>query len=62
MQRILCWLFARVYRRWLWDDFYKSYRRPKHVYSWRSARVVSVRSDGKEVGVHGMQPCFLWFD
>ena len=62
MQRILCWLFAKVYRRWLWDDFYKSYMRPKHVYSWRSARVVSVRGDGTEVGVHGCTPCFLWFD
>lgn len=35
--RWLCWLWGRIYRRWLWDDFYKIHWKPIQVCGWRSA-------------------------
>ena len=56
MQRMLCWLFAKVYRRWLWNDWHQNYDTVTHVLGWRTARVVT-----KSGSVRCMTPCFWIF-
>ena len=60
-QWFLCPLFALVYKKWLWNEFYGTYDKVLHVKGWRSARVQSVSKSGVGVNVKYMQPCFLWF-
>ena len=58
LQRVLCWLFARIYKRWLWNDWYKEYETPIKVTGWRSALV----GYGKNLGMRrGVTPCFWIF-
>lgn len=40
-QRFLCWLFAIVYRRWLWNPYYKNHDRVLRVKGWRTALVIT---------------------
>lgn len=61
LQKVLCLVFARVYRRWLWNDFFSTYDRVLEVYGWRTARVVSIGFSGKQVSTRWMQPCFWIF-
>jgi hypothetical protein len=61
MQRVLCWLFAKVYRRWLWNEFYNNYDRVLKVHGWRTATVASVGKSGREVHRYIMAPCFWIF-
>jgi hypothetical protein len=56
MQRMLCWLFSMVYRRWLWNDWHQNYDTVTHVLGWRTARVVT-----KSGSVRCMTPCFWIF-
>lgn len=55
--RWLCWLWSRVYRRWLWNDFHKDYDRVTAVKGWRSARILT--TSGR---VAGITPCFWGLD
>lgn len=57
LQRVLCWLFSRVYKRWLWSEYFEEYDKVDHVFGWRSARV-SDRIGGRS----HMSPCFWWFE
>ena len=50
-------LWALVYRRWLYDDYYKNYYKVLRVKGWRSALVE--RKSGERMS---LSPCFLWFD
>ena len=34
-----CKLFSIVYRKYLWNDFYKTYDRVIKVHNWRTARI-----------------------
>ena len=49
--RIICWLWALVYRRWLDDE------RVTRVRGWRTARVTN-----KWGSVKTITPIFWWFD
>lgn len=44
VQKVLCWIFSKVYSRWLWSHFHKSYDRVVYVRGWRTARTVSAGS------------------
>ena len=58
LQKVLCWLFARVYRRWLWNDWYKEYETPLKVKGWRTALV----GYGRNLGMRkSITPCFWIF-
>ena len=59
VQHVLCFCFAVVYRRWLYNDFYGTYDRVLKVTGWRSARVATYgkRSKG-EINRRHMSPCF----
>ena len=61
MQRVLCWLFSKVYRRWLWNEFYRNHDLPLRVTSWRSA-LIAYGPDRHKGGRQHMAACFLWFD
>lgn len=57
-QRVLCWLFSIIYRRWLWEDWYKEYATPLKVKGWRTALV----GYGRDLGMRKtITPCFWWF-
>ena len=58
---LLCWLWARVYRRWLWNDFYGTHDKVLRVIGWRTALVSSVTKTGRETSRRCMMPCFWWF-
>jgi hypothetical protein len=58
MQRVLCWLFARIYRKWLWDEYYRQYKTVDKVLGWRTARVY-VRDHHR---IECVTPCFWIFD
>ncbi len=58
---LLCRLWARVYRRWLWNDFYGTHDKVLRVIGWRTALVVNVSKSGREVGRHCVTPCFWIF-
>lgn len=60
-QKILCWIFSKVYRQWLYNDWYEKYNTVEHVSGWRSARVCMMH-DGKRAMVRRISPCFWWFD
>ena len=57
VQRIAIFLWSRIYKKWLWDDFFNDYERVLKVRGWRTALVV--RKSGSR---HTMTPCFWWFD
>jgi len=61
LQSGLCYLFAKIYRSWLWNDFYETYDRVLYVFDWRTAKVASVGKSGKEISPRLMQPCFWIF-
>ena len=42
-QRMLCWIFAVVYRRWLWDDWAGKPATVVKVKGWRTALIDSSR-------------------
>lgn len=54
LQRILCWLFARIYRRWLWDEN----ATVLSVRGWRTALIGHGPKLGKRKCV---TPCFWIF-
>ena len=58
LQHVLCLLFSIIYRKWLYNDFYKRPNRVLKVTGWRSARVASVGKDGREISRWHMSPCF----
>lgn len=35
LQRVICWLYALIYRRWIWEDNAEVLR----VYGWRTALI-----------------------
>jgi len=55
--RFLCWLWARAYRKWLWNEFYENYDTVDKVIGWRTARTKT-----KGGTVKWIQPCFWIFD
>ena len=57
IQKFLCCLFTIIYHRWLWNDFTGEHDTVKHVYGWRTARVIT-----RGGTVRLMQPCFWIFD
>jgi len=61
-QKILCWVFSKVYDKWLWNDWYEKKCTVEHVYGWRSARVCMINNQGKRAMVRHIMPCFWWFD
>lgn len=56
IQKLLCWLFSIVYKKWLWNERDGEYDEVKHVHSWRSARVKTTTKS-----VRWIQPCFWIF-
>jgi len=58
-QRILCFLYSKIYKKWLWNDFHKQYDIVLKVKGWRTART---RTRGGTVVTSS--PCFkiLWID
>lgn len=56
--KFLCWLWGRVYRKWLWNEYSKDYDIVTKVIGWRTARI-KTRKGGT---VKLMQPCFWIFD
>lgn len=58
---MLCWAFARVYRRWLWDGWLGTHDRVLRVRGWRSALVASVTREGRECSRRHMAACFWMF-
>ena len=58
---LLCRLWSRVYRRWLWNEFYGTHDRVLRVIGWRTALVCSVTKSGREASRRGMTPCFWIF-
>ena len=64
VQRVLCWLFARIYRRWLWNSYFNNYDRVERVKGWRTATVSRGR-DARPKGAGAracISPCFWIFD
>lgn len=57
---LLCRLWALVYRRWLWNDFYGTHDKVLRVIGWRTALVASVSKTGREAGRRCITPCFWW--
>ena len=55
-RRWICWVWAKVYRRWLWNDFYKEYDEVVQVRGWRTALI-----DTKGGARQTISPCFWWF-
>ncbi len=35
---VVCFIWSRIYRRWLWNDFYQEYDIVEKVIGWRTAR------------------------
>jgi len=60
--RLLCWLWSRIYRRWLWNDYYGTYDKVLKVMGWRTALVTNVTKAGREANRRCMSPCFWIFD
>ena len=56
IQRALSWLFARVYAKWLWDDWDEKPMRVRKVLGWRTA----ICDDAHGMR-RGITPCFWWF-
>ena len=54
--KFLCWLWSRVYRKWLWNEFYENYDSVDKVIGWRTARTKT-----KGGTVQWIQPCFWIF-
>lgn len=54
VQRVLCWLFSKVYARWLWDENATVLK----VYGWRTALIGYGYRLGKRKCV---TPCFWIF-
>jgi len=52
----LCWLFALVYRLWLWDEWHQTHARVIRV---KGRRTALIDCKGQR---RTMTPCFLWFD
>lgn len=57
LQLILCFIYSKIYARWLYDDFFGNQKIVEKVLSWRTARVNSKRGSRQCI-----TPCFLWFD
>jgi hypothetical protein len=55
-------LFALIYRKWLWNDRNENYDRVLHVKGWRTALVAEVTKTGHERNRKGVTPVFWWFD
>ncbi len=51
-QKILCWLFSKIYKKWLFEPHNNSYNKVIEVSGWRSALV-----DGSG-GRKRIWPCF----
>jgi hypothetical protein len=61
--RWLCWLWGRIYRRWLWDEFFQRHYDVEAVKGWRTARVVMrFPNADSRYNVRSVTPCFWWFD
>lgn len=58
LQSGLCRLYALVYRRWLWSDFYQKHARVIRVRSWRTALIEEVGRSGKPAARKTITPCF----
>jgi len=50
------WIWAIIYRKWLWNNYYKCYDTVVKVHGWRCATV-----DDKARRRKMMWPCFWWF-
>lgn len=55
-QRVLCWLFAIIYRRWLWDDWCGKPATVIKVRGWRTA-IIQIAGQRRT-----MTACFWWLD
>jgi hypothetical protein len=55
MQQLLCWIFSKVYRKWLMNDFTKEHDKVMRVIGWRTMRTKS--KYGKILCV---TPIFWW--
>lgn len=58
---LLCWLWARVYRRWLWNEWYGNHDKVLRVIGWRTALVASGRAPEYRGQRRYITPCFWWF-
>ena len=61
MQRLLCWLFAKIYKKWLYDDFYGTYNKVLKVHGWRLASVAVIDKNGNWVDRKTIETCFWVF-
>jgi hypothetical protein len=57
MQHVLCFVFSLIYKRWLYDDYSKSFDTVVKVKGWRTALV-----DSKGGSRRSMSPCFWIFE
>ena len=56
MQKVLCFFWCKVYRRWLWNDFHQEYDKVIFVKGWRTA-LVETKCDQRRT----MTPIFWCF-
>mgnify|MGYP006863440851 CR=1 FL=1 len=57
-QKVLCWLFSKVYKKWLWNPHSETYDRVIEVSNWRGALVEHVGKNGDGYNRRRMWPCF----
>lgn len=50
------WLYSKVWKRWLWNDFYQCYDTVLEVKGWRTARIES-KGGARQIS----SPCFKLF-
>jgi hypothetical protein len=62
VQHVLCFLFARIYRRWLWNAWYGNYDKVLIVRGWRTALTASGKAPEYRAQRQTVTPCFWWFD
>lgn len=55
--RFICWLWSKVYHKWLYDDYYQRYATVLKVLGWRTAQI---KTHGGSI--RWIQPCFWWFN
>lgn len=55
-------VWALIYRKWLWNDFYETYAKVIAVRGWRTALIAELYRDGSEAGRKMITPCFWGLD
>ena len=61
IQKILCWLYSIIYKKWLYNPHSDTYDRVLEVTSWRGARVECVGKNGGGYNRRHIWPCFKIF-